>query len=149
MTITGLIENAILRLLAESGGTALLQRNELAALVGCYPSQINYVLTNRFTKEMGFIIESRRGGGGYIKITRIELPGKDIMQVVNAIGGNITQRDIDCFLSNCEFGKFISPRDAALIRAATSDIALSQVKDKNKVRANIFKHMLMHCITRE
>lgn len=59
-------------------GCAVLQRNELAEEIGCVPSQINYVLTSRFTPEQGYIVESRRGGGGYIRIRRIQYRAADV-----------------------------------------------------------------------
>ena len=72
MRMSDIITRRILDLLEESEeNIAEIQRNELAALVGCAPSQINYVISSRFTPEHGYIVESRRGGGGYIKITRI------------------------------------------------------------------------------
>ncbi|MBQ8740784.1 MAG: CtsR family transcriptional regulator [Clostridia bacterium] len=68
MKISDLITNEILRMLNESDeNTAEIQRNDFANIIGCAPSQINYVLSSRFTPEHGYIIESRRGGGGYIK----------------------------------------------------------------------------------
>ena len=77
MRISDLVANHILRLLEQDGGCAEIQRNELAGNLGCVPSQINYVLASRFTPEQGFLVESKRGGGGYIRITRsvwIRLP---------------------------------------------------------------------------
>ena len=72
MKISDLITSEILRMLNESEeNTAEIQRNDFASLIGCAPSQINYVLSSRFTPEHGYIIESRRGGGGYIKIRRV------------------------------------------------------------------------------
>ena len=69
MRMSDIITHEILKMLSESEeNTAEMQRNEFAGLMGCAPSQINYVLSSRFTPELGYIIESRRGGGGYIKI---------------------------------------------------------------------------------
>ena len=74
MRLSDIITNEIMRMLNESEiNTAEIQRNEFAALMGCAPSQINYVLSSRFTPEHGYIIESGRGGGGYIRIKRITL----------------------------------------------------------------------------
>ena len=71
MKISDSVANYILELLETDHGSAEIQRNELANILGCVPSQINYVITSRFTPEQGYIVESRRGGGGYIRITRI------------------------------------------------------------------------------
>ena len=70
MRISDVVAKYIMELLEESDGYAEIQRNELANFLGCVPSQINYVITSRFTPEQGYVVESRRGGGGYIKITR-------------------------------------------------------------------------------
>ena len=63
MRISDSVAKYILDLLNQENGTAEIQRNELASYLGCVPSQINYVLTSRFTPEQGYIVESRRGGG--------------------------------------------------------------------------------------
>ena len=83
--IYGILEQA-------EDGSAELQRNELAEKLGCVPSQINYVLTSRFTPEQGFVVESRRGGGGYIRIHRIRFDRRAslLMHTVNAIGERLS-----------------------------------------------------------
>lgn len=93
MRISDSVANYILDLLNQENGTAEIQRNELASYLGCVPSQINYVLTSRFTPEQGYIVESRRGGGGYIRITRMRLSRSDmIMHIVNSVGGQPGRR---------------------------------------------------------
>ena len=72
MKMSDIITARILQMLEQSEiNTAEIQRNELAALLGCVPSQINYVLNTRFTLNRGFVVESQRGGGGYIKVLRV------------------------------------------------------------------------------
>lgn len=66
MRISDSVANYILQMLNDENGIAEIQRNELANTLGCVPSQINYVITSRFTPEQGYIVESRRGGGGYV-----------------------------------------------------------------------------------
>ena len=70
----------------------IIQRNELADKFNCAPSQINYVLTTRFTIEKGYVIESRRGGGGYIIIKKIDYDSKSKrLELLNeAIGNSLT-----------------------------------------------------------
>lgn len=89
MRISDAIAAYILHRMEEAeDGSAELQRNELAEKLGCVPSQINYVLTSRFTPEQGYIVESRRGGGGYIRIHRVRYTPdcSPLMHVVNSIG---------------------------------------------------------------
>ena len=73
MKMSDIVASYIMKILDESDGNAEIQRNELAGELGCVPSQINYVITSRFTPEQGYMVESKRGGGGYIKITRIKM----------------------------------------------------------------------------
>ena len=73
MLISEKIARMIEEMLEEQNGIAEIQRNDFAGKVGCVPSQINYVLSSRFSKQHGYIVESRRGGGGYIKITRVRM----------------------------------------------------------------------------
>ena len=75
MNLSELVALRILEMLDAAGGEAEIQRNELASSIGCVPSQINYVITSRFTPEQGYTVESRRGGGGYIRISRVNLSG--------------------------------------------------------------------------
>ena len=73
MRLSDLIAAEINKMLDEQNGIAEIQRNDFASQIGCVPSQINYVLSSRFIPEHGYIVESRRGGGGYIRITRVKL----------------------------------------------------------------------------
>lgn len=91
MNISNLIAAMISEMLENEGSTEI-QRNELAQRVGCVPSQINYVISSRFTPEHGYIVESRRGGGGYIRITRAEYDINSIkMHLVNSVGTSIEE----------------------------------------------------------
>ena len=87
----------------EADGCAEMQRNELAQTVGCVPSQINYVLSSRFTQENGYVVESRRGGGGYIRITRVHFSndkGSIIMHIVKTIGNSLDATSGGIILEN-------------------------------------------------
>ena len=90
MKISDHVANYILALLEEENGRAEIQRNELAESLGCVPSQISYVITSRFTPEQGYLVESRRGGGGYIRITQIQMDASSaIMHTVNSVGDSL------------------------------------------------------------
>ena len=125
------------------------QRNILAQNVGCVPSQINYVLSSRFTPERGYIVESRRGGGGCVRITKVSFD-KDalLMNVINSIGSFISGATADDHLVNLMRHNLITHRDAVIIAAALSDSNFkglpSEIKDA--VRACIFKQTLLAVI---
>lgn len=87
MRMSDLVAQYIIEMLDRENGSAEIQRNELAGNLGCVPSQINYVITSRFTPEKGYIVESRRGGGGFIRISRVKMDrGTALMHIINSIG---------------------------------------------------------------
>ncbi len=146
MRISDSVANYILELLNRAGGIAEIQRNELASFLGCVPSQINYVLTSRFTPEQGYLVESRRGGGGYIRITRLQLSTADmIMHIVNSVGSALDSATARAMLVNMLERGVLDQRAAELIQAATSEKALAAVPKelRDTVRAMIYKNMLL------
>ena len=141
MRISDSVAKYILDLLNEENGTAEIQRNELANYLGCVPSQINYVLTSRFTPEQGYIVESRRGGGGYIRITRMRLSKSDmIMHIVNGVGDSLDTSTARAMTSNLLQNGMLDSTAAALIQAACSEHALAAVPKemRDTVRAAIY-----------
>ncbi len=148
MNISDIIENFIQETIDTSGGVAELRRSELAIRFGCVPSQINYVLTTRFTAERGYIIESRRGGGGYILIKHISLPDDGrVMHAVSNIGDSIDFPCAGrCVQSLRSFG-LASERECELMLAALSDRALPcDGISRDRLRATILKNMLLRLI---
>lgn len=125
-----------------------LKRNELANYFKCVPSQINYVISTRFTTERGYCVESRRGGGGYIKITRVGNGGNNaIMHVLNSIGDNLDLMTMEAIVKNLYGGEFISKREAKLMLASCGTSALREINDgefKNRIRSTIFKNILVN-----
>ena len=146
MGISDNVAAYILNMINEADGTAEIQRNELAGILGCVPSQINYVITSRFTPEQGYIVESRRGGGGYIRITRrVISPSDMIMHIVNSIGNSIDGGSTRVIIKNLVESNILNIQEARLISAATSDKALigSPKANRDEIRASIFKNMLL------
>lgn len=147
MRMSDLITREIIRMLNESElNTAEIQRNEFANLIGCAPSQINYVLSSRFTPEQGYIIESRRGGGGYIRIKRVTLnKSSALMHIINSIGSTIDALSTRIVLENCLEAGIISNEVANLIAAAVSSAVMQNVPPsyKDGLRAVILKQMLL------
>ena len=146
MNMSDYVANYILELLEADNGSAEIQRNELAGNIGCVPSQINYVITSRFTPEQGYIVESQRGGGGYIRITRIKMnKSSAIMHIVNSIGDSLTSAEARIMLSNMSQRGMVSGEAAKLVSTATSERSfLALPKEyRDKLRASIFKNMLI------
>ncbi len=147
MRISDLIAEYIIKVVAEENGSALLSRSELAERFRCVPSQINYVLTTRFTPEHGYTVESRRGGGGYIRVSRVQMTrDRLIMHVVNTIGSQLDAASAAAFLSNMRQAEVISDEEYRLLAAALSDQALAAAADKNirdMLRASILKRCLL------
>ena len=146
MRISDSVAKYIVDLLNQENGTAEIQRNELANSLGCVPSQINYVLTSRFTPEQGYIVESRRGGGGYIRITRMRLSKSDmIMHIVNSVGDSLDAATARAMTGNLLQSGMLDNSSAALIRAACSEQPLAAVPKelRDVVRAAIYKNMLL------
>ena len=145
MEISNSIYEFILELLNETGGVAEIGRNDLAGQFSCVPSQINYVLSTRFTPERGFLVESRRGGGGFIRITRVTTDApSSLLPIVNCIGDSITVQTALYFIGNLSVQKLITPREAALLKAAVTDNTLGLAgTEKNRLRASLFKSMLL------
>ncbi len=127
------------------------QRNTMAQNLGCVPSQINYVLSSRFTPERGYLVESKRGGGGCIKITRVNFStGTPLMHVVNAIGDSLDEKTCRSYLVNLVYSDLIEKRDASLIMAAAGDPVLKLIEQpqRDRVRAAICKQMLLTLLHR-
>ncbi len=147
MKISDIITSEILRMLNESEeNTAEIQRNDFASLIGCAPSQINYVLSSRFTPEHGYIIESRRGGGGYIKISRVVMrKSTAFMHIINSIGDSIDMMSARIVIENCLQSELISKETARIMYAALSNNVMRSVPVilQDSLRAAILKEMLL------
>lgn len=121
MLISDSIAKLLDEMLSEGGGMLEIKRNDLAGKLGCVPSQINYVITSRFTPEKGYIIESRRGGGGYIRIIKKQMH-KDsyLMHFYYAIGDELDMETADAFLTNLASNDILTAREQKLLHAAMS-----------------------------
>ena len=125
-----------------------IQRNDLAEHFNCVPSQINYVISTRFKPAQGYYVESKRGGGGYISIRKINITKSNyLMHIISNIGEEITAQEVDVFISNFLSYEMISKKEAKLLKVATSDNVLTVPQDiKDKLRAKIFKNMLINLV---
>ena len=144
--MSDLVAQYILDMLEEQNGSAEIKRNELAGDLGCVPSQINYVITSRFTPEQGYIVESRRGGGGYIRISRVKMDrGTAVMHIVNSVGDNLDKAAAEAMLNNMLSTHMLEMEIAKVIAAALSDSSLRSVEQdkRDMLRADLFKNMLL------
>ena len=140
------IAKMIEEMLEQSGGALELQRNEMAGRLGCVPSQISYVLTSRFTPERGYIVESRRGGGGCIRIVRKQMHRDEyLMHFFYAIGNEIEEAEAIAYLKNLLGNEIITEREGRFAAAAMSNNALTDLSPhlRKTVRAQIFKQILL------
>ena len=146
MRMSDLVAQYILNMLEAQDGSAEIQRNELAGSLGCVPSQINYVITSRFTPEQGYIVESRRGGGGYIRICRVNMDkGTAIMHIVNSVGKTLDRATAEAMLNNMLQREMMQLQTAKVIAAALSDRTLAGVEQdkRDALRAALFKNMII------
>ena len=146
MRMSDIIEEFIKELLEENDEYVEIKRNELAEHFHCVPSQINYVISTRFKPSQGYYVESKRGGGGNIKIRKINNDKSDyLMYIINNIGKGITSNDVDILLSDFLTYNIISEKEAKFLKVATSDNVLKlDSKIKDEVRARILKNMLLN-----
>ena len=146
MLISDSIAKLIEEMLKDGGSQLEIRRNDLAGRVGCAPSQINYVITSRFTPERGYLIESRRGGGGYIRIVK-KLLTKDecLMHCLYTIGNELDEGGALAILRNLVDNGLISAQVAHVASAAISQNALASLpaEMKKSVRADIFRQLIL------
>lgn len=142
--LSDVIEQFIKDLLNEKEEELQIQRNELADYFNCAPSQINYVLTTRFTYDKGYIIESKRGGGGCILIKKVNFDSKlsRLKKILEYIGSSITYHKAVALLESLYEADFITERELDIIKLTVNDRTLSSCSDRNKVRADILKSII-------
>ncbi|MBC7331489.1 MAG: CtsR family transcriptional regulator [Synergistetes bacterium] len=148
MSLANHIEAYIKKLLMEASSEVIrLQRRELARRFGCVPSQINYVIRTRFTPDRGYIVESQRGGGGYIRIIKVGVPTKECFfeNMVNEIGEAIDRTRAKGLISRLTNDKFISLRERLLVESALSalDEIIDELGDFPEYKYNIARAFLL------
>lgn len=128
-----------------------LSRNDLAKFFSCVPSQINYVLNTRFTINRGFVVESQRGGSGYIKVVRMQDNNNNFLK--NAL--NIASQPLNVtqavqLLTQMGERKILNEREVQLIKSTISVKALNNpINIDNKIRANILRSVIIELLKGE
>lgn len=147
MGISDLIANFLQSSLEEAeNGVLEIQRSDLAQRFNCVPSQINYVMSTRFSPEHGYIVESRRGGNGYIRITRVQVDRQTLlMHVINSLGDEVDLPSARAILGNLMQSGAMEESIGRALLAAVGDKALGAVSRENRdaVRADIMKQVLI------
>lgn len=147
MGISDLIASFLQSSLDETGdGVLEVQRSDLAQRFNCVPSQINYVMSTRFSPERGYIVESRRGGNGYIRITRVRVDRETLlMHVINSLGEQVDLPSARAILSNLAEAGALEEDLSRTLLAAVGDKSLSAVPKelRDRVRADILKNVLI------
>ena len=127
-------------------GVLEVQRSDLAQKFNCVPSQINYVMSTRFSPERGYIVESRRGGNGYIRITRVHVNRQTLMMhVINSIGAEVDLPSARAMLENLFHAGALDERTARTLLAAVGDKSLGAAPKnlRDRIRADILKNALI------
>ena len=146
MLLSDSIAEIIEKMLEEGDGMLEFKRNDLANRIGCVPSQITYVISSRFTPERGYVIESHRGGGGYVRVERRRMDKNEyLMHFFHAIGNSLSEDDAAAFLENLVGNGVITEREGALVLSSMSGGALSSLPNeyKSALRADIMRHIIL------
>ena len=148
MRVSDIIEEFIKDLLKDEDDYVEIQRNELAEHFNCVPSQINYVIQTRFKPSQGYYVESKRGGGGHIRIKKVNITKSNyLMHIIASMEEEITAGEVDIYLSNFLSYEIITETEAKLLKVATSDNVLTVPAElRDALRANIFKNMLLNLV---
>lgn len=145
--ISDIIEQHLKNIIQESqSGMIEIQRSELAELFGCVPSQINYVISTRFTLERGYLVESKRGGGGYIRIKKIGLNEEHPLYqtILGMFENQISQQEAEGLIQRLYEEKILSYREMRLMKAAMQrDVLFLSYPQRDELRARILTAMLM------
>ena len=144
------IEQFILSIFTEDNRLKL-SRNDLAHYFSVAPSQINYVLSTRFNLDKGYVIESKRGGGGFITIVRISEDREDTLsKVLQELDGieALSFNRANCFLDRLEREEIITSGECEIIKSAITDKALGMISSSATARKSVFKEILIGLIRR-
>ena len=143
-TISDIIEEFIMSSLDDDQFIEL-SRNDLAKFFSCVPSQINYVLNTRFTVNRGFVVESQRGGGGYIKVVRVQDNNSNFLKnALEICSQPISVLQANQLLEHMKTRNLITTREMELIKSAISPKSLNNpINIDNKLRANIMQQVII------
>lgn len=149
--LTSDIEEFLKAMLSQStDGILEIGRNDLAIKFDCAPSQINYVLSTRFTPHNGYLIESKRGGNGFIKIITIVEEDNYLSYLVKNLNEQMTEANADSLFKDLYNREYLNEDEFLLAKYATSDKALAKIRSdmRNFLRSDIIKNMILSILAR-
>lgn len=150
--LTSEIEKFLKMMLEDSvDGMLEIGRNDLATRFDCAPSQINYVLSTRFTPYNGYLIESKRGGNGFIKIITVVDEDSYISYLIKNLKKDMSENNADSLFKDLVRREYFTENEYIMARYATSDKALAgicNVKERNAIRSDIIKNILLSLMAR-
>lgn len=141
--ISDIIESYLKDVLRDASDVEI-RRSEIANRFECVPSQINYVINTRFTPKQGYAVESKRGGGGYIRIMKLQVVDEaEYLDRINlVIQDSISLRDANAVIENLTHKQLIDEKQAFIMRAAVDDAIVQSIDRPNQARAIILKHII-------
>lgn len=121
-----------------------IRRSEMADLFECVPSQINYVIKTRFTVPQGYKVESKRGGGGYIRIVKINLieHSSYLVHLASSVGSELTESETFSILEQLYANELINLREVDLIKSLLVNKNILSISDNNRLRAHMMLDLL-------
>ncbi|MDR6226997.1 CtsR family transcriptional regulator [Desmospora profundinema] len=145
-SISDIIERYLIKTLREApSGTIQVKRSELADLFQCVPSQINYVISTRFTVEKGYVVESKRGGGGYIRIRKVRFvtPKAHYDMLLRMIGNQLSQSAAEDLIARLQDERWMTVREAHMVKKLVSREVLDlPIPLRDKVRARMLRSVV-------
>lgn len=139
------IEKHLKKLLNEYRGTIEIKRNKLADEFNCAPSQINYVLDTRFTSERGFVVESQRGGGGYIRIIKVKMNSENnaLKKILSKLNGMVTQNEAEGIIQRLYDNDLINKREKHIMKMVIHRRVIGvDLPHRDYIRGRILQSML-------
>lgn len=143
--ISDIIERYLKSILADSSKIEI-KRSEVADQFDCVPSQINYVIKTRFTLQNGYLVESKRGGGGYIRIAKVNLISDPNLldELIEYVGESINETKAFQIIQTLYENELLTHKEAHLVASAVekSTLALSDTALEDAIRAKILRSIL-------
>lgn len=152
-SVSDIIEFYLKKMLSESrSGAVEIKRNELADLFQCVPSQINYVISTRFTIEKGYMVESKRGGGGFIRISKVHMDDESeyLMKCLEQIGQSIPQLAAEHLIVRLLDDQKMTEREALLMkRLIAREVLQLPIPIRDQIRAKIMRTLVTTLFTNQ